>query len=258
MTLSSLQSTQKKKTLKGYWITILALTFFYAVICVPISIVTQTNAVVIDSMLPVIWETLMQILNYVFYWISFAYLMYFIFSFGIGECKDFFVAYGLTVCLRYGLNQFVTSSLYGFPSVDEFVSNSLGEMVFFIIMDIIQMAIAVWIAYLLARHGLVLKHFMPFKKLFDFGNPLIKTAFKLALIPAVIMLLQRSIYDLGYVMALPEGVAVTVGILGILAFYLLDLLCAFIGHFVILLLLNKFFMRDEKARFLAESEDKGL
>ena len=257
MTLSPLQSAEKKKTMKEYWIIIFALTFFYAIVCVPISIVTQTDAVVIDSSFPLIWETLMQVLTYVFYWISFAYLMYFIFAFGIGECKDFFIAYGLTVCLRYGLNQFVTSSLYGFPSVDEFVSNSLGEMVFFIVMDIIQLAIAVWIAYLVERYGVRLKQFMPFGKLFDFQNPLVKTAFKLAWIPAVIMLAQRFVYDLGFVKEISGSGSAFIGIIGILIFYLADLLCVLIGHFVILLLLNRFFMRDEKARILAESEKNG-
>ena len=254
MKLSSLQITQKNKTLKEYWIIILVLTFLYAIVCVPISIATQTNAVIMDSVLPLIWETLMQVLNYVFYWLSFAYLTYFIFSFGIRECKDFFVAYGLTVFLRYGLSQFVTSYLYGFPSIDEFVSNSLGEMIFFIIMDIIQMMIALWIAYLVARFGIQLKQFMPFKRLFDFGNPIVKTAFKLAWIPAVIMLAQRFVYDLGFVKEISGSGSAFIGIIGILIFYLADLLCVLIGHFVILLLLNRFFMRDEKARILAESE----
>lgn len=256
MTLSPLQSAQKKKTLKEYWILILALTFFYAIICVPISVVTRTDAVVIDSTFPLIWETVMQVLNYLFYWFSFAYLMYFIFSFGIGECKDFFVAYGLTVCLRYGLNQFVTSYLYGFPSLDTFVANSLGEMVFFIVMDIIQMAIAVWITYLLSSLGVRLKQFMPFGKLFDFDNPLVKTSFKLAWIPATVMLLQRFVYDLGFVKEVSGTGSVFLGILGILIFYLADLLCVLLGHFVILLFLNRFFKRDEKARLLAEREGK--
>lgn len=256
MTLSSLQSAQKKKTLREYWIIILALTFFYAIVCVPISVVTRTDAVVIDSAFPLIWETVMQVLNYVFYWISFAYLMYFLFSFGFGECRDFLIAYALTVCLRYGLNQFVTSALYGFPSVEEFVSNSLGEMVFFIIMDLLQMSVAVWIAYLTARLGVSLKKHMPFGKLFGFQNPLVKTAFKLAWIPAVLMLLQRFIYDLGFVQEVSGGVHIVLGILGILVFYLADLLCVLIGHFVILLFLNRFFLRDEKARLLAESQKK--
>ena len=258
MSLSLLQSIQRKKTLTEYWILILALTFLYAIVCVPISIVTQTDAVVMDSAFPLIWETLMQVLNYIFYWISFAYLMYFVFSFGIGESKDFFVAYGLTVCLRYGLNQFVTSYLYGFPSVDEFVSNSLGELLTFIVLDIIQLLIALWIVYLIARYGVRLKQYMPFDRLFNFQNPLVKTAFKLAWIPAAIMLLQRIVYDLGFVKEVSGTGSVFLGILGILIFYLADLLCVLLGHFVILLFLNKFFMRDEKARLLDEAEKEKI
>ena len=256
MNLSPLQMIQKKKTLKEYWIIILALVFFYAIVCVPISIVTQTNAVVMDSPFPLIWETLMQVLNYVFYWISFAYLIYFLFSFGMSNSRDFFVAYALNVLLRYGLNQFVTSYLYGMPSVDEFISNSLSEMIFFVIMDLLQMVIATWIAYLCARTGVTVKACMPVKKLFDFKNPLISTAFKLALIPAVIMILQRIVYDLGFVQALSNSVSLILGIIGVVIFYLADVLCVLIGHFVILLYMNRFFLRDEKIRIAYEAENK--
>ncbi len=253
MNLSPLQILQKKKTLKEYWILVLSLTFVYAIVCVPISIVTTTDAVVMDSSFPLIWETLMQVLNYVFYWISFAYLMYFVFSFGIGESRDFLVAYGLSVCLRYGLNQFVTSSLYGFPSVEEFVANSLSEMIFFIIMDLLQMAVATWIVYLISKKRVTLNDNLPFQRLFDFKNPLVATAFKLSMIPAVVMLVQRFIYDLGYVREMPKEFLM---FLGVIIFYLSDLLCILVGHFVILFLLNHFFLRNEKIRALYEEKEQ--
>ena len=85
---------------------------------------------------------------------------------------------------------------------------------------------------------------MPFASMFSFSNGMQRANLLMAAIPAVTQIVYRAIYDIAF-----YGVARDLAdLLWMISYYLADVLSMVVGYFVILLLLNRFYLNEEKAR----------
>ena len=84
---------------------------------------------------------------------------------------------------------------------------------------------------------------LPFKGLFAPQNPLWRITLIVSALPSLSQILYRLIYDIFFYGAPRDWI----DLLWILVYYLGDLLTAFVGFLVTLLLLNRAYLREEKA-----------
>ena len=252
MELSLFESCRKKKMLLQFGIWLSAITLFYAAVCTPLYHLINSNVLLRDTVYPLLLDFGMQFLNYLFYWCSFAYAIYALFRFGLGKGYPFLVTYALVVLLRYLINFIVGGYMTAFPTVDNFLSNELPDLLFGIGMDLLLMLVLTLILRAVhqkqpyvarSKRGGVLLSNLPFSKLFDLKNPIQRAVFFAALIPASVQLILRVFFDIAW--GAPVGLT---DLLWMITYYALDIVYVLIGFFVIVLWINRFYFSEEKAR----------
>ncbi|MBQ8433079.1 MAG: hypothetical protein IJX28_09375 [Clostridia bacterium] len=248
MELSLFDATRKKKALKSYGILILILTVFYAAVCTPVNLWITSDILIMQTVFPLLWDVLLNFVNILFYWISFAYLLFLFAFWGVKKQFAFFLTYGGIVVFRYCANLLASYCVVGFPEWEVFWSDALPYLLIDIGMDLVQMLIGVWIVYSYVNCRKNTKDGLPIQKLFDATNPILRVVWKLAIIPAALMLLSRVIYDiyLGGAYGLTD-------LLWMITYYASDLISVLVGYFVILLFMNRFYLKEEEAKIEYDS-----
>lgn len=236
-------AARQKKARKSFLIFSVALVLVYAFVFTTVNILITSDALMARSILPVLWGIVMDVSNFLFYWIAFAFLILFGFSYD-RKTKGFWISYAAVVLARYLLNQLASSLFFGFSSINDFLSDSLPFMLIEIVMDLLQMLVAFWIVRSLSRdpRNSLVDH-IPSDRLFDFSNPILKAAFWVSVIPAAVRILSRLIYDL--FIGLPKSFG---DLLWMVTYYLFDLLSFLVGYFVILFCLNRFALKEQRAK----------
>ena len=235
-------AARKKKARKSFLIFSLVLALVYAFVITTVNILISSDALFSRSVLPIFWGILMDFSNFLFYWIAFAYLILFGFSYDRGS-RGFVISYVIVVFARYLLNQLASSMLLGFTSINDFFSDSLPFILIDIVMDLLQLAVGFLIVRKFSQdpNDLLAAH-IPSDRLFDFSNPILKTTFWVAMIPTALRVLSRLIYDI-YI-GLPNSFG---DFLWMVTYYLFDLISFLVGYFVILLCLNRFSLKEQRA-----------
>lgn len=245
-----IKTAKRAAMLRSYLIVIFSVAFFYAVICTPANLIVNSNVLLLQTVLPLLVDVVMTFVNFLFYWISFAYLLYFMFAFGVGESKPFFLSYVAVVFARYALNLLSGYFVMGFPRFKNFLSNDFLFLLIDVAMDILlQMGIAILIVRKQRGNSPSFASHLPAVKLFDRTNPLLKSTLLVAMIPAAISLLSRLYYDI--VVGIPQS---TTDLLWMISYYLSDFLSVLIGYLVILLLLDWIRTKDQKWTLDEENE----
>ena len=235
-------AARKKKARKSFLIFSVALVLVYAFVFTTVNILITSDALMARSILPVLWGIVMDLSNFLFYWIAFAFLILFGFSYD-RKTKGFWISYVAVVLVRYLLNQLASSLLLGFYSINDFLSDSLPFILIDIVMDLLQALVAFLIVRKLAQFSKEeLTAHIPSDRLFDLSNPILKTAFWVSVIPAAVRILSRLIYDL--FIGIPKSFG---DLLWMVTYYLFDLLSFLVGYFVILFCLNRFALKEQRA-----------
>ena len=252
MELTLFEKCRKKRMLVWFSVWLFAISAFYAAVCTPVYHVLNSDILISDTVFPLLWDTLMQILNYLFYWGAFAIVLYAIFRLGIKNCISFLGIYVGTVFFRYFSNLLAGFLTNGFPLMDRFLSDDLPYLILDIVLDLLLMGVFVWILIAVQRRnttarnrkrGEFLLSNLPFVKLFDLKNPVQLAAFLGALIPSAVLLISRVIFDISY--GAPTGI---VDLLWMAVYYVSDIGSALIGFILAVLLVNRFYFSEEKAR----------
>lgn len=252
MELSLFESCRKKKLLVQFGIWLSAISVFYAAVFTPLFHVVSSNVLLINTVYPLLLDFGMQFLNYLFYWCSFAYVVYAFFRFGWEKGYAFLVIYAIVVLLRYPIDLIAGFCMTGIPTADTFLFNYLPYLLIDIGMDLLLMLGLVLVLRTIrnkqpyvvrSKRGKVLRSNLPFSRMFDLKNPVQRAAFWAALIPACVQLLSRVLFDLAW--GAPAGLT---DLLWMITYYALDVVYALIGFFVIVLWLNRFYFNEEKAR----------
>ncbi|MBQ9131149.1 MAG: hypothetical protein IJX62_01585 [Clostridia bacterium] len=255
MNLSLFNRTRYKRILWQYAVVIGLISFAY-VIATPIGLRLSSNVLFEDTVIPLLWSTLTDVMHYLFYWASFAYLLLFASRFSLRQSKGFLGTYAAVVAARYVAAMLAGYLENGFPTGDEFLTEVLFYLILDILLDWVMMAAAVLAVFLVTERApwgnmrrvseeqSPMSRWMPFEGMMDLRNPLLRVNLIIAAIPSLQQLIYRMIYDITY-----YGVARNLAdLLWMISYYLGDLMGILIGYFFILLLLNRFYLTEEKAR----------
>ncbi|MBQ8415534.1 MAG: hypothetical protein IJX13_01335 [Clostridia bacterium] len=205
-----------------------------------------------------IWTGAVEpLMGYLFYWISFAFVIYGIVRFGIKKSIPFFVLYLCGVLLRFVLN-IATYLLYmGAMNWNTFASVELPGVLLSIFGDCLQLGAVILLGYLFTKRKRTQmapafdkkargewEQWLPPVRFFDWKNPVLRVALLSALIPSALMILQRLYYDVFFWGLPTDGAEWAL----VLIYYLCDGLSALAGYLSICFLLGSFSLSDQKAR----------
>ena len=104
------------------------------------------------------------------------------------------------------------------------------------------MVVLVVCKYQKKQKDFALEKAFPITKLFDWKSVFLHSVICVAAIPAAVQLISRVIYDISY--GAPTSI---IDLLWMIVSYTSDVANLFIGYLVIVLLLNRLHMREEKA-----------
>lgn len=242
--------TQSRLQLKFYALFQAVIVLAYAFICTPVSAYLNSDILLAGTILPLLLDAVMLLLNYLFYWMSYAALLFLCLDKGFRACRTVLIVYAAAVFFRYPLNLIGGSLVLGFPTASVFLSQELPEMLFGMGMDLVLIAVALLPLRYLLRHlpqsginvpdpaELTLPSCLPIGRWLEKGNIVLRTVLFLALIPAGIQLLLRLYYDIFFWGAIRGWL----DLLWVILYYLSDLVFIPVGYLVMIVLINRLYL----------------
>ena len=253
-----------KRAKKYFFIFAIACVALVSVIYTPIYLLISSNVIWRGSILLfILTEFVEPLLDFSFYWGSFAFLIYIYLRFEIKQIKHFAIIYAIAVAARYILTMLATFSLMSFPNSQAFWGEELPSAIFSIGMDILQGLGVLLLAEFSCRRPMMraksyskgnegkelIADCFPIEGLFNIKKPLPKLCFFASLIPAGLKLLSRLYYDI-FFWGLPADASEW---LLMVTYYIGDAAALFIGYFVLLYLLQTFYTKELQRRADFES-----
>ena len=253
-----------KRLKKHFLIFAIACVGFISAIYTPIYLLLSTNALWDSSIILFLWTELIgPMMDFAFFWGSFAFLIYIYLRFGKNTTKHFAVVYAIAVVAKYLVTMVVSFSIMSFPGWKTFMDEEFWGALFSIVMDCLQMVGALILAEFCCRRpmsqnslhsqgvngGDLMANCFPIENFFTLKNPLLKTCFFSALIPSALKILSRLYYDI-FFWGIPEGIEEWILVA---TYYVGDIASLFIGYAVLLYLLQMFYTDETKRRIEFES-----
>lgn len=246
--ISRQQFLQKKLGMR-----LLILSLIYSAGIMPLLNLVNTNVLYSETVLSPVLDLVLLVCNYFIYWIAFSYLLYGIARFGFTACKGMVWIFVGISFLRPAVG-FLMSYWMGLDALDVL---DVRDFLVSGVVDCLQLALAVWIINrtdrrLVAKHKLIAH--LPLPGLFTRQNPVPIVIAKLAVVPAALYMATRVIYDLTAVfVSAPETMW---EYLWMFMGYFSDVVFAFVGYLVMVLLVNSIVLAEERAEI--EYEDSVL
>ena len=263
MTLSLFEKCRQTRLQKQYAIVIFAIALFYAAVCTPIYIWAYSDILISRSIFVTVWDVIVTAVNYSFYWISFSIVLYFMSRFTLKSCKGVLGIYVGACAFLYVANLLASCIMNGFSALD---GRDFLDVLMYVGLDALQMAIVVWIAYTLLSPAQILAQrkyaiekaqnpdamlkmpvWLPFGGLFCLQNKLMRAAFFASMVSFLVHALSRAIYDI-FLLGAPRGLE---DLLWMIFAYVSEIVAFFVGYFVIVLILNQLHVKEAQktARF---------
>ncbi len=245
---------QKKKMLKGMALILGVIALFYAAVCTPVYRFMTSDVLYQGTVLALLWDILMTLTYYLFYWVAASCLLYSGACYGFSRIKPLIAVYGGIVFARYFANHLASCVIDGGQSINDFFTDYFPYILLDILLDMVLMAVAVGMTLFCLRRKLprgsdralrsaFLSSSLPATRLFDKDNTFMSCMLGVAAIPALSQLISRLIYDI-FVGRVSGGDEVLL----MVVYYLSDILFWIAGYLVIQLLMNRFYLSDIKAK----------
>lgn len=253
-----------KRLKKQFLIFAIACVGFISAIYTPVYLLLSTNALWDSSIVLFLWTELVDpVMEFSFYWGSFAFLIYIYLRFGKKPITNFVLFYAGAVVARYLFTMLISFAIMSFPGWKSFWKEEFSGAFFSIVMDCLQMLGVLLLAEFCCRIPLMnatansketagsemFSKCLPVEDPFSLKKPFTKLCFFTALIPAGLKMLTRLYYDIAFV-GLPQDA--TDGIL-MATYYIGDIASLLIGYFVLLYVLQLFYTAETKRRIEFES-----
>ena len=253
-----------KRFKKWFLIFAIACVGFISAIYTPVYLLLSSNALWDSSIVLFLWTELIgPIMDFSFYWGSFAFLIYIYLRFGKKQIQYFVLICAAAVVARYLFTMLVSFSIMSFPGWDTFWEEEFWGALFSIMMDCLQMIGVLLLAEFCCRRPLMsakayskgregeelIADCLPIESHLSIQKPLPKLCFFAALIPAGLKILSRLYYDI-FFWGLPEDAA---DWLLMATYYVVDVATLFIGYFVLLYVMQLFYTDETKRRIEFES-----
>lgn len=220
-------------------ILLIALSFFYFLVCTPVYLISVTNVLIKESIFPQIWDLFLNLLLFLNYWILSAWLVVICFKEGFSKIWPLCGWYVLASLIRFFGSVSISTRILQSNDLKEDYLNALQDC----LLEWIPLAIIIGIIWIVwkSRYRDLLKDMRP-QKLFPLNNPMVTLLFWLAAVPSFLHLLNRIPYDI--FIGAPKQ---KTDLIGMIVFYIADLLSWLIGYFVIFFFVNRL-TRPEKVR----------
>lgn len=233
---SSFEEYRKKRLHRiGAWI-LFAVALFYAAVCTPIYLWSSSDILVKETVFPQIWDFIQSLLQFAFYWIAAAYLVYLVYTDHTRGAARFLVPLAIASCIHWLGSLAVGTAMLGTDFSWEILSEDLFYALFDVLIDMVQFALMLFIAYWYVERKdgrEALQNDLPIAKLFDKTNRFECAVFFCVLLPSAIHLISRVRYDISF------GAAQNLtDLLWMIFFYLTDLLSILIGYLAVILLIG--------------------
>ena len=270
MKLSIYEACRLKRLTLLFSIWSFGIALFYSAVCQPIFIWANSDILIAEGVFLLIWKTVLTVVNYAYYVVTLAFMLYFISRFTQKNCKGFFIVYLLSSVLMYTVSLLSAGFLNGF---EDFAINDMLDILMYTGFDALQMGIAVLIAWWILhplQERAVRAHFLaltknplaepsmpqwlPFDSVWNLKNELMRSALFASMIPAAWSLIGRLYFDI-FFWGMPAN---TADALWMAFYYISDLIMWLVGYLVIVLILNRIDAREDKKRkaYLASLHNK--
>lgn len=256
--LSLFDQMRKKRLLRRYMLFLSAVIVFHSVIYYPIYLMLASDVVWKNSIFFFLWTEIAEPLAaYLFFWGSFAYLIYAGVRFSRRATGAYLAVYLSGTVLRYALQNVCFMIMMGFPAWKR--SLNLAQLLLSLLLDMLVMGVVYAIFLLLLRYlerqgKAPYSECLPLGGFFELKNPLIKVLAVSALIPEIARIITRAYYDIRMILfeqISPSGPA---EILLMVTYYLTDILTALLGYLVIFVMVSSFHLSDFKAKMRFEEK----
>lgn len=247
--LVEFDATMRRRLLLGFVWRFLLLTLLYSVVCTPIQLWLTSDILLQNTVLPTVMDLLMSVLNFAFYWIVFAYLLYSVARFHPRTGGIFMAIFAGLGFLRYAIAQAMAYWILH----DVFLWTHVRDLALYVLFDCLMAGAVLWLVTYKDRQtirdgGLLAQ--IPLTRLFDFKKSISLLIAISAAIPSAIHLITRLIYDFSALGGLPTSFF---DLIWVLVGYLSELVFALVGYMVIVMLVNSCFMREAKAKLNFEN-----
>jgi hypothetical protein len=234
------EATARRMLWRKYALWIFLIAAVYALICTPLLMWTTSDILLSDTILPTVLDLVISVLDFCFYWISFAYLFYGICRLGARRASGLIGIYMGASLFRYVVAQIMTYWIL----MESFAVSQILDLLTYLLLDALQIGAVLWITVKRDRReslGGGLIKLIPIDHLFGRENPAAPTIMWIAAIPSAMHLLTRLIYDFSILGGLPSNL---LDWIWVIVGYASEFLFAFIGYMVIVLLVNSIFLKE--------------
>ncbi len=239
MKFSIIEQDRLQKTEKLATLFLWGLSLFCALVCTPISIWSASDVLIKRSIFPQLWDFVQSVLQFAFYWGAFSFLIYLSAEYGLHNNRKFIRTYVLCASARYLLSLLVGFLMGGWSSIFE----NLLYMLLDIALDCLQLLIVVWMISKWIGKERLKRGAEISDRFFNFKLPTQKALFFAVLLPNAIRILSRIRYDI--FIGAPQGLF---DLIGIIVFYLFDILIFFIAYLLALMLVGRLRLNDKIAK----------
>jgi len=258
MEISLFDCMRKKSLHKKYLLLLAAIVIFYSLVYYPVYLYLNSDVVWNGSLLRLLWmEILEPLVNYLFFWGSFAFILYSAARYSLKGSAPILIYYAIGSVLRYLLQNVAFIVVMGLNAWEsEFY---VSDLLINIVMDLLIMGAATLLIVLWKRKKVpdsifkskndfcIAEENFRFSRFFDFKNILLRTAFLMAIFPSAVRLLLRAWYDINLIVI--RGIPVTDAgeVLLMITYYLTDCAGILVGYLIMFMILSALYLSDKKA-----------
>lgn len=258
--LSLFEQLRQKQLLRRYLLFFSAVIVFHSVIYYPVYLFLASDVVWKSSIVFFLWTEIAEPLSvYLFFWGSFAYLIYAGLRYSVRATVPYLIVYSIGSVLRYALQNVCFIIMMGFPSWQR--SFSPVEILWNILLDLLIMG-CVYGLFLLHRARMEekgrieMESWFPIDGFFRFQSVLVRLSLLSAAIPSIARLVTRAYYDIRTIAFEGFAPAGAAEIFLMVTYYVTDILTALLGHLLILVMFSAFHVSDVKAQMRFDGTDK--
>lgn len=241
----------------------IALYVLFCFCLVPLWRMLASDVAYMDTVLPDVVEFLFDVTELCAISLGYAVSVYIIYRFGVSGSAVSAAIFGCATLFKYAANLVMSWADAGF--IIRSVTNDIWSSIIPLLLELLQYFIVIRLAIsafgdrldAVKKHNRLSKKLgydeadydkgiYPFKSMFDLENPMLRTAFRAAVVVVVTKVLSRIVFDI--MLTLAEGLPSLEEIPLMLVYYVSDAIPGVICYFVIILVLMGIFSYGQKKK----------